>query len=187
MCQTQRKKVAAVCLLLLCSACGSGQSEHVRIGAPEPINAPVGVTGTEKVDLSNLTFALFEGGTRSISYYRGQPLVINFFASWCPPCVREMPEFQSVSEDLRGKVTFLGLSQDRNNDDGLALVDLTGVTYDIGEDADLEVFKATSSVAMPTTAFVSPEGALLDVWAGALDREALLQHIERTLNVKTPN
>lgn len=138
---------------------------------------------SEGPDLSELTFDLFDGGTGTIAGYEGTPLVVNFFASWCPPCVREMPEFQEVFESLDGRVAFLGLSQDPTPQDALALVERTGVTYDVGWDLDLEVYGATDSIAMPTTAFVSPSGELLDTFAGALDTESLAELIENVLGV----
>jgi len=134
-------------------------------------------------NLSDLTFDLFDGGTGTVADYAGTPLVVNFFASWCPPCVREMPEFQEVFETLDGQVAFLGLSQDQSAQDALDLVGTTGVTYDVGWDLDLEVYKATGSIAMPTTAFVSPTGELLDTFAGVLDTESLAERIEQALGV----
>ncbi len=138
---------------------------------------------SDGTDLSELTFDLFDGGTGTIAGYEGTPLVVNFFASWCPPCVREMPEFQQVFESLDGEVAFLGLSQDQTPEDALALVERTGVTYDVGWDLDLEVYGATESIAMPTTAFVSPSGELLDTFAGALDAEGLAELVENVLGV----
>ena len=134
-------------------------------------------------NLSELTFDTFDGGTGTLADYAGTPLVVNFFASWCPPCVREMPEFQEVFERLDGQVAFLGLSQDQSASDALDLVAATGVTYDVGWDLDLEVYKATGSIAMPTTAFVSPTGELLDIFAGALDTESLTERIHSALGV----
>ena len=143
-------------------------------------NSPEASDGT---DLSDLSFDLFDGGTGTVADYEGTPLVVNFFASWCPPCVREMPDFQDVFERLDGQVALLGLSQDQSPQDALALVEATGVTYDVGWDLDLEVYGATGSIAMPTTAFVSPSGELLDTFAGALGTEALAELIEDTLGV----
>ena len=136
---------------------------------------------SDGTDLSELTFELFDGGTGTIADYEGTPLVVNFFASWCPPCVREMPEFQDVFESLEGRVAFLGLSQDSSSRAALDLVERTGVTYDVGWDLDLEVYGATESVAMPTTVFVSPSGELLDTFAGALDADSLAELVETTL------
>ena len=138
---------------------------------------------SDGTDLSGLTFDLFSGGTGAIAGYEGTPLVINFFASWCPPCVREMPEFQEVFETLSGRVAFLGLSQDQTATDALALVESTGVTYDVGWDLDLEVYGATDSIAMPTTAFVSVSGELVDTFAGVLNAESLTELIETNLDV----
>ena len=129
-------------------------------------------------DLSELTFDRFDGGTGTLADYEGAPLVVNFFASWCPPCVREMPDFQEVFEELDGQVAFLGLSQDQSTEAALNLVETTGVTYDVGWDPDLEVYEATGSIAMPTTALVSPSGELVDTFAGALDAESLAEFIE---------
>jgi len=134
-------------------------------------------------NLSELTFDRFDGGTGTLAEYEGTPLVVNFFASWCPPCVREMPDFQEVFEDLDGQVAFLGLSQDQSRKAALNLVERTGVTYDVGWDPDLEVYEATGSIAMPTTAFVSPSGELVDTFAGALDAESLAELIEDELGV----
>ena len=146
-------------------------------------DADISPEASDGTDLSDLSFDLFDGGTGTVADYEGTPLVVNFFASWCPPCVREMPEFQDVFERLDGQVAFLGLSQDQSPQDALALVEATGVTYDVGWDPDLEVYGATGSIAMPTTAFVSPSGELLDTFAGALDTEALAELIEDTLGV----
>ena len=134
-------------------------------------------------NLSDLTFDRFDGGTGTLADYEGTPLVVNFFASWCPPCVREMPEFQAVFEGLDGQVAFLGLSQDQSTQAALNLIETTGVTYDVGWDPDLEVYEATGSIAMPTTALVSDSGELVDTFAGALDAESLAEFIEDGLGV----
>ena len=185
-----------VVLALTAGACGDGAG-NVTSGNDEEIpkivlsqDSPGFATDTDispeapdGTNLSDRSFEIFDGGTGTVADYEGTPLVINFFASWCPPCVREMPEFQEVFERLDGQVAFLGLSQDQSPQDALALVESTGVTYDVGWDLDLEVYGATGSIAMPTTAFVSTSGELLDTFAGALDTEALAELIEDTLGV----
>lgn len=119
--------------------------------------------------------------TRTLRHYRGMPLVVNFFAAWCPPCVREMPEFNFVfnklKNELDGEVAFLGLSQDSDVEDALDLVTRTQVDYDIGWDPKAEVHKTTGSLAMPTTVFITPEGEVAEVFAGVLNREGMLERI----------
>ena len=188
----------AVALATAAAACESGNGGASADGAGDD-EIPKIVLGSDSpgfvaesditpeieagTDLSDLTFDRFAGSTGTIGDYRGTPLVVNFFASWCPPCVREMPEFQDVFERLEGRVAFLGLSQDRSQQDALDLVETTGVAYDIGWDPDLEVYGATGSIAMPTTAFVSASGQLVDIFAGALDADSLSDLIEKALGV----
>src|SRR5680860_1699679 len=55
--------------------------------------------------LPEATLAGFDGGPQvALSSYRGSPLIVNFWATWCAPCVAEMPALQTVSEQLRGDV-----------------------------------------------------------------------------------
>lgn len=179
----------AVGIVAATGSCGADSSEQTQktVLSQDSPNLNPAVAPEAPVDpgtdLSGSTFDLFDGGSGAIGDYRGKPLVINFFASWCPPCVREMPDFQAVFERLDDQVAFLGLSQDRTADDALDLIESTGVTYAVGWDLDLEVYGATNSIAMPTTAFVSASGELLDVFSGALDTEALTEQIERVLGV----
>ena len=156
-------------------------------GAVTPGTASALPTADPGADLSDLSFDFFDGGVGYISDYQGKPLVVNFFAKWCPPCVREMPEFEAVHQRLGDRVVFLGLSQDRSAEDADKLITSTGVTYDVGWDADLEVYEATGSMAMPTTAFVTADGRLADVFAGALDEGALIEQIEQSLGVRARN
>ena len=178
-----------------------GQTGHEgETGAPgntDDAGQPAAPTAAAS-EFASLSFKLFDGGTRTLGHYLGTPLVVNFFASWCPPCVREMPEFQAVFEmfellgadadtgagtgtgagaGARAEVAFLGLSQDSTTDAALDLVEATGVTYDIGWDYDLDVYKAVGALALPTTAFFTAEGELADVFAGPLNQEGLLDRI----------
>ena len=184
---------AAVGLVAAASACGGADSSSGEEEVPKIVlsqdspdlhaDTDISPETSDGIDLSDLTFDLFDGGTGNIADYEGTPLVVNFFASWCPPCVREMPEFQDVFERLEGRVAFLGLSQDQTPEDALALVETTGVTYDVGWDLDLEVYGATGSIAMPTTAIVSASGQLVDTFAGVLDTDSLSELIEDALGV----
>ena len=127
---------------------------------------------SDSIDLSGLMFDLFDGGVGTIADYEGTPLVVNFFASWCPPCVRKMPEFQEVFDNLDGQVAFLGLSQDQSAQDALNLVQATGVTYDVGWDIDLEVYGATGW------------GGDIIAWAGDLILEQFKEQAQQIGNTQ---
>ncbi len=169
--------------IVLSQDAGVVLEEAAVAGSPDPAAPAAASPGAEAGeagrDITGLAYELFEGGTRTLGHYRGRPLVVNFFAAWCPPCVAEMPEFQAVYEELGGEVAFLGLSQDRAAEEALDLVARTGVSYDIGWDPDLETFSEVGGMAMPTTAFVTAEGKLAEVYSGVLNEQALLDRIDQ--------
>lgn len=129
--------------------------------------------------------ALVGEGTVGYERYAGRPLVINFFASWCPSCVAEMPEFEQVHRRLGERVAFLGVSQSDSRDASIALVRQTGVTYDTALDGSGAFFAAFGSVGMPTTVLVRPGGEIAEIWVGALNAEVLEALVAEHLGVST--
>lgn len=112
-----------------------------------------------------------------------RPLVINFFASWCPTCVAEMPEFERVHRALGDGVVFLGVSQSDAPGASIDLAEETGITYETAIDERGEFFDAIGGLGMPTTVFVRPGGEIADVWVGELDAATLSELIADHLGV----
>jgi peroxiredoxin len=167
----------AVALGLLVPAC-SDASDDVLTLIDEPI--PIDDIQTDVAVGSgvDLTYATFDGGEANFVAYAGTPLVINFFARTCPPCVSEMPEFERVFNELRGEVAFVGISTDPRQQDAQTLVEETGVTYDLGWDPDGRLFAEFGGFAMPTTVFVTADGIVSEVWSGVLSADELQSKIE---------
>jgi thiol-disulfide isomerase/thioredoxin len=124
-------------------------------------------------------------GDGSIEYadLADRPLVINFFASWCPNCIAEMPGFERVHRSLGDDVRFLGISQSDAAGASIDLAHETGITYDAGIDRNGAFFNALGVTGMPTTVFVRPGGEIAEIWQGALDEASLQQLIEQHLGV----
>lgn len=111
--------------------------------------------------------------------FRGQPVVLNFFGSWCPPCLREMPEFQAVAERYEGRVAFVGVTFQDTRSEARAVLRDTGVTYPAAFDPENKVALAYGLTGMPTTVFISPEGQLLEMAKGELSEIQLENILER--------
>ena len=92
---------------------------------------------SEPPTLPDVTLAALDGGPAlDLSTVRG-PAVVNLWASWCGPCARELPLYQSFSEKYAGKVKVLGIDfQDTQKDAARQLIRRTGVTYPLYEDPD---------------------------------------------------
>ena len=124
-------------------------------------------------------FELFEGGTSSFADFRGQPLVVNFWASWCPACVAELPEFEKVHQDVSGEVRFLGLANADLRGPAEDLAEEVGLTYTLADDPQGDVFRQLGLLAMPSTVFVDADGDVVEVFSGQLDEAGLQERIDR--------
>lgn len=153
--------VVVVAAIAFFAATGSGQVELDRPPAPEVV-----LEG-------------FDSGTVRLSDFAGQPLVVNFWASWCVPCLAEMPGFERVHQQHQGEVAFLGVNLADDPGAAEAVVDQTGISYPVARDPDGSAFEAFQAFGMPTTVFISPEGAIVELYTGELSAEALAERIDR--------
>lgn len=134
--------------------------------------------------LEHLELPMLQGeGTIDYASMSEEPLVINFFASWCPNCIAEMPAFEQVFQELDGRVGFLGISQSDAVSASIELAQQTGITYPAGIDPNGVFFNAAGGRGMPTTIFVLPGGEIADVWVGGLDATTLSRLISEELGV----
>lgn len=130
----------------------------------------------------SFTFEYFEGGTGSLADFAGRPVVLNFWASWCPACVAEMPDFQAVHEQLGDEVVFLGMDmQDISREAALSLVESTGVDYILADDPTGEIFQAFGGFSMPTTVFINSSGEIVGTHNGTIFADDLTARINELL------
>lgn len=123
--------------------------------------------------LPSLSFpCLGHGPDVDLSRLRGKPLVLNVWASWCPPCIAEMPILTAAAADLRGQVQFLGVNiQDQ---DASALRMLTDFDADFPSVVDQAgtVRGALAISGPPVTFFVDERGVIVGRHNGALPNTA---------------
>ena len=112
-----------------------------------------------------------------------RPLVINFWASWCVPCVREMPELKRASDQLAGSVNFLGVDVMDSPANAEPFIERLGIDYALASDPQGAYWRATNSFGMPTTLLVKPDGTVVYRATGELDAEQLLQLVREYLDV----
>lgn len=133
-----------------------------------------------------------EGRVR-LADFRGTPVVVNFFASWCTACDFELPGFTAASDALRGRVAFVGVNALETGDwremverhqleqHGFVLARDTGGRQGSGLHA------ALGGRGMPITAFYDADGSLLEVAGGALPDDALLERLRQLYGVEISN
>ena len=143
-------------------------------GAP-----PASVEAESDTDGLDLTY--FDGSAGTFADFRGRPLLVNFWASWCPACIAEMPDFEQVHATLGDSVQFLGINLSETDLSAAEqLVAETGVTYTLAVDPDGLLYAQFDGIAMPTSVFIDENGNIVDTHSGAIfadDLEAKLREV----------
>ncbi|WP_168119192.1 redoxin domain-containing protein [Paenibacillus sp. HB172176] len=129
--------------------------------------------------LSNLN-----GGETALSDYVGQPIVINFWGSFCEPCVKEMPEFEKQYEKWKDKglvILAINLSEDTLTVKNF--VNRFDLNYPILRDVNRRTERAYNLRSYPTTFFVKPNGELFEMVVGGMQEADIDERIERLLQL----
>ncbi|NBG91988.1 TlpA disulfide reductase family protein [Pseudomonas sp. 9.1(2019)] len=162
-----------------------------RQGLRRPLGWGLG-TGLAFWLLATFSSSLYEQGTRmpelvlrnasgesvQLSSYQGGPLVINLWATWCPPCRREMPVLQNAQHQHQD-VTFLFVNQGESMQSVSTFLETQGLNLsNVLFDSGGQLAQKVGSMALPTTLFYSPEGRLLGSHLGELSEASLARALE---------
>jgi cytochrome c biogenesis protein CcmG, thiol:disulfide interchange protein DsbE len=115
----------------------------------------------------------------SLEALRGKPVVLNFFASWCGPCIREMPALQATWELYKDKVHFVGVTFNDRRDAAKGVLDRTGANYPAAFDPQSDLAVDYAVRVMPTTFFIGPDGHLVERKDGEISDFQLRAVIDR--------
>ena len=126
----------------------------------------------------DFTLETFGSDTYTLSDLRGRPVLVNFWASWCPPCRSEMPAMQRVYEDLQEEgfiVLAVNSTHQDNLGDAITFAQIRQLSFPILLDLDGAVGALYDVRSLPTSYFINPEGIIQDVVVGGPMSEALLR------------
>jgi cytochrome c biogenesis protein CcmG/thiol:disulfide interchange protein DsbE len=119
-----------------------------------------------------------DGQILNLAEFRGRPILINLWASWCPPCKAEMPDLEQVYKDYQSEgFIILGVNATNQDDPGKAIsfAKEYGLTFPILFDMDGKVSQLYQLQALPTSFFVDKNGVIQDVVIGGPMSAALLR------------
>lgn len=131
----------------------------------------------------SFTVPTTSGGTASLARYRGKVVVMNLWASWCPPCRAEMPDLQRLYADYAKKnVVVLGVDQGESPQRASAFAQSLGIHYPILVDEQQQYGRVYAALGLPTTIVVNPSGVVVRGFDGPLSYPQMVGAITPLLN-----
>lgn len=143
------------------AACMTGGTE---VSAADP---------SDREDAADFTVpALLTDGDVSLAQFSGTPVVLNFWASWCTPCKKEMPvlqEFATENPDVR----VVGVAVNDGESDSREFAQRRGIEFPLGVDGDGSVSADYGVTGLPVTVVIDGDGQVATTWFGEITREEL--------------
>lgn len=132
----------------------------------------------------DLSFTNYNGDTVSLSDFRGKPLVINSWATWCPFCREELIDFVSAQKEFGDKVVIIAIDRAETREAAKKYTDELGVTGDMVFllDPSDNFYQSIGGFSMPETVFIDSEGNTVFHKRGPMDIQEMRERIQQLLN-----
>ncbi len=143
------------------------------------LSAPLTSPTPSNQSLTEFTLPDLSNKPHSIKEWQGKILVINFWATWCPPCLKEMPEFVAMQDEHSAKgLQFIGIALDEP-EPVKAFIETHKITYPIllGDDRGMKIAHDLGNVVdtVPFTVIVDQKGTIVTRKLGTLSKDELLK------------
>lgn len=137
--------------------------------------------------LREATLDAINGETKTLSDYRGKPLIINLWASYCLPCRAEMASLERLAQRYNGKdFNVIGISIDDYRNLATAFIKQTGITFENYQDHKLVVENMLGGKTIPLTVLVNARGRIMNKVSGSRewDNPAIITAIAQTFQIE---
>lgn len=124
-----------------------------------------------------------QGLSKVVADHKGQVVVVNFFATWCPPCREELPHLVKLAKEYQGKVVFVGLSVDEDASVVPPFLKKMGITYPVYLPQE-DLIRSFGVRTIPHNVVYGPDGVMQANQPGYVDGESLKAFIDSLLEHK---
>lgn len=121
-----------------------------------------------------------EGEPRRLSDFRGTPVLVNFWTTWCPPCRAEAPDLQRFHEEFGEEMVLIGVNWGESPREVRSFTERFGQTYLQLLDREGEAFVKYRLTGIPTSFFIDERGVIRGIWYGAMKYEEMVAAFRTT-------
>ena len=129
-----------------------------------------------------------KGEQVSFSDFKGKPIIMNFWATWCGYCVREFPAFQNVYDEYKDKIHFMMINVTDGNQETMEnakeFIGKSGYSFPVFYDTELFPSAIYGANSIPITVLIDSDGYYLGTHRGAMDEETLAIYAEQLTSLK---
>jgi peroxiredoxin len=170
------KKVIAIVVLIALLGVAIVQAMDKK-SEPDSLSQEAANMGGLKVGAKAPDFELktLTGETVKLSDLKGKKVMLNFWATWCPPCKAEMPAMEQFHKEAGNEVVILAVNIDPHLD-VQAFVDENKITFPIPLDAEDTVNEMYQVLSIPTTYFIDTKGNIGNKYIGAMNHDTMKQY-----------
>ena len=137
----------------------------------------------EGVQAPDFTGELIDGTSITLSELQGKPVIINFWATWCGPCVKEMPAFERLKDDFGDKIGIIAVNCGDDAETVKDFVEENGYTFPVVLDEEYSISMLYPTNSIPYTVVVDAEGKVTHISTGALDADTMYERYKEALGV----
>lgn len=152
-----------------------------------PVTGKSGINRLQR-PAPDFTLPLFDNSQIQLAELAGQPVVLNFWASWCPPCRDEALSLERIWRQYKDDgVWIVGVDIQDTSEDAKGHISEFDVTYPNGLDVDGTITVDYGVIGLPTTFFVGRQGIIERRWVGAISEDQLAKWIDELVAGRSPS
>ena len=137
----------------------------------------------EGVAAPDFTGELMDGTSITLSELQGKPVIINFWATWCGPCVKEMPAFERLKDDFGDKIGIIAVNCGDDAGTVKDFVEENGYTFPVVLDEGYSISMLYPTNSIPYTVVLDADGKVTHISTGALDADTMYERYKEALGV----
>jgi len=181
------KKILFLFLILLISCSKEKETQnlpqHSKDSKPQVFTLTKIENSNQSNTAPNFYWQTSDGERNFYELFKGKTILINFWATWCGPCVKEIPDLIKIKEEFAGgDFEIIGVSIDRSISPVIEFAKNAGINYLLIHDPEAKLLDAFGgSVGIPTTYLIDKEGKIVNKYIGARTKEIFASDIKKIL------